>query len=142
MNKLNRWAVAGLVTVAVAVPVAVAPAAQARPAASRHWTVIETGFKAKQEACKVSVNHGHTWKIYNRLDSSKVTGGTLEATLRVIHNGNVARAWDSGKVKKHHVSKVGTVTLSKTNGDTLIMTLAAAQAGSGGPIAISKIKHC
>lgn len=144
MKKLVLTAVGGAAAAALMVPVATASAAPDRPAAGKHWTVVETGFKAKQEACKVTTNGGAAWKIYNRLDSRKVTGGRLAATLTATYNKKpvTARSWKSGWVKKGHVSSVGTFNVPKAKGWALTMSLYGDNAGNGGERTIASIGHC
>lgn len=144
MNKLTRLAVGVLAATAVVVPVTAASAAPARPSAGKHWTVVESGFKAKQEACKVSANGGAAWKIYNRLDSRRVTGGRLAATLTATYKNKPvpSRSWKSGWVKKGHLSSVGTFNVPKAAGWALTMSLYGDNAGNGGTLTVSKIAHC
>ena len=94
---------------------------------------MEKGFKAKQQACKKSIDNGGAWRIFNRLDSSKVTGGRLRATMTVLHNNHTTnRSWESGWVRKGTISDVGTVVIPREPGYSLAMSLAADQAGNGG----------
>lgn len=89
MNILTRCAAGAVTALAVIAPITTASAAQALHSVARHWTTIETTNGAKQQACKVSVNRGRAWMIYNRLDARQVkpTSGKLEATLMVTLHG-------------------------------------------------------
>jgi hypothetical protein len=136
---LAACAVVAPVTTAYAAP---APAAHARAAATS-WTVIETGFKAKHDACKVSDNGGAAWKIYNRLDARKVTGGRLRAAMTVTHNGAMtSHTWTSGWVHKGDVSPNGSVTIPRKSSYGLEMSLAGDNAGSGGELTPADIGRC
>jgi hypothetical protein len=144
LNKLTRLVVAAAAATAVIAPVTAANAAPARPEAGRHWTTVESGFSAKQQACKVSVNGGSAWKIYNRLNASKVTGGRLASTLTATYQGKPvgARSWKSGWVKKRHISAVGTFRVPRKAGWALQMSLYGDNAGNGGVLKVAAIRHC
>jgi hypothetical protein len=145
MNTLTRISV-GVATALVALaPLSAAQAAPARASVAKHWTTIETIGKpaGKQQACKVLINRGRDWKIYNRLNDSKVTGGKLEATLTVTQKGVPTKAvWDSGYVHPGHISKVGTVILPRKPGNGLTMAIHGTNFGNGGVVKIGNIGHC
>lgn len=145
MSTLTRFAAVAVTALAVMAPVAAANAAPARPSVTRHWTTIETLGKpaGKQEACKVLINHGTAWKIYNRLDDRRVKGTKLEATLTVtLHGKATKRTWDSGFVKAGHISNVGTVVLPRATGHGLVMTIHSTNSGNGGIVKIGSIGRC
>ena len=141
MNILNRLAVGVVATTAALAPVlVVAPAANAQ---ANHWTVIERSNRAKHDACKVSVNNGTAWKVFNRLDSRQATGGRLRAAMTATLNGaDTQRKWASGWVRKGHLSAVGSVIMPRQPGRRLVMTLAGDNSGSSGTIATAAIGRC
>ena len=141
MNILNQLAVGVVATAAALAPVlVVAPAADAQ---ANHWTVIERSNRAKHDACKVAVNNGTAWKIFNRLDSRQATGGRQRATMTVTLNGaDTQRTWASGWVRKGHLSTVGSVIMPRQPGRGLVMTLAGDNSGGGGTIATGAIGRC
>ena len=145
MNTLTRISVGVATALVVLAPLSAAQAAPARASLAKHWTTIETIGKpaGKQQACRVLVNSGRDWKIYNRLNDSRVTGGKLEATLTVSKNGVATKAsWDSGYVRPGHISKVGTLILPRKPGNGLIMTIHGTSFGNGGIVKIKHIAHC
>lgn len=141
VNILNRLAMGVVATTTALAPVlVVVPTAHA---AANNWTVIERGNKAKHGACKVPVNNGAAWKIFNRLDSRQATGGRQRATMTVTFKGaNTQRKWASGWVRKGNLSAVGSVIMQRQPGRGLVMTLAGDNSGSGGTIAVGNISRC
>jgi hypothetical protein len=141
VNTFNRLAIGVVATAAALAPVlVVVPAANAQ---TYHWTVIERSNNARHGACKVPVNKGTSWKIFNRLDSRQATGGRLRATMTVTVNGaNTSRKWASGWVRRGHLSAVGSVIMPRKPGRQLVMTLAGDNSGSGGTVAIRAIGRC
>lgn len=145
MNTLTRISVGVAAAFVVLAPVAAAQAAPSHTSVAKHWTTIETIGKpaGKQQACKVLENQGRDWKIYNRLNDSRVTGGKLEATLTVSRHGVPTKAhWDSGYVRPGHISKVGTLILPRKPGNGLIMTIHGTSFGNGGVVKIASIGRC
>jgi hypothetical protein len=145
LNNVTRLMVGALATLAVAAPVTTATAAQAHTQAhaAKSWTVVETGFKAKHEACKVSINGGDGWRIYNRLDSRKVTGGRLRASMTVTHNdAKTSHTWTSGWVHEGDLSAVGSIAIQRKPGYGLEMSLAGDNAGNGGSLTPANIHLC
>ena len=141
MNIFNRLAVGVVATAAALAPVlVVVPAANAQ---TNSWTVIERANKARHGACKVSVNEGASWKVYNRLDSRQATGGRLRATMTVtVFGASTSRKWASGWVRRGHLSAVGSVIMPRKPGRQLVMTLAGDNSGSGGTVAVGAIGRC
>ena len=143
MNTVTRLAVGALSALAIAAPVTIASPSPATAQDGKSWTTIERGFGAKHQACKVSINGGDAWKIYNRLNSSKVTGGRLRASMTRTKGGEMtSHDWQSGWVRKGHISDVGFVTMPRKPGIGLAMSLAGDNAGTGGVVKPSEIGRC
>jgi hypothetical protein len=143
MNLLTRTAVGVVAAVALVAPAAAAHAAPAPRAAGKNWTKIEAVLNAKQQACKVPVNDGTAWKIYNRLDARHADARRVRATLTATRSGaSTSRSWDSGWVRKGNVSDVGAFTVPKGAIWALTMTERGDQAGGGGELAVADIGRC
>jgi len=144
VNKFTRTAVGALAVAAVIAPFSAATASSARLATGKHWTTVEAALGAKQQACKVMVNDGTAWRIYNRLDARRATTPRVAATLTAVHHGTpvAARSWASGWVSDGHVSDVGTFKVPKARGWTLTMTLYGDEAGTGGELTVAGIDRC
>lgn len=144
MNIVTRLAVGSLGVLAVAVPIASvnASASPAAPLGGRSWTTIETMQHAKHQACKVPVNNGTAWRIYNRLDSRNATGPRLRASMTVLEAGAPAYSWTSGWVHRGDLSAVGSVFMPRTPAYKLEMSIAGDNAGNGGPVSPRDIGRC
>lgn len=111
--------------------------------AGRHWTTVDTSLHARRQACKILVDNGETWKIYNRL-VNRPGQGRAGATMIVQKNGeDTKRTWDSGWVAVGRISEVGAVTIPR--GDPRFGLISGGYdnaGGGGGPLKLSKIGHC
>lgn len=107
------------------------------------WHTIGTSRRARHQACKILVNNGETWKIYNRLVNrpGEAKGG---AVMIVQKNGeDTKRNWDSGWIAVGRISGVGAVTIRR--GDPRFGLLSGAYSsmgGGAGPLKLSKIGRC
>ena len=145
MNKFTRMAVGALTVAAVIAPLSTVTAASALPAVGKDWTTLESLNRAKQQACKVSVDEGTAWKIYNRLDARMMPRRwvRIRSTLTATRSGvPTARDWDSGWVRHGNVSAVGTFKIPKTGPWALTMSIYGDNAGSGGELTADDIRHC
>lgn len=141
MNKLIRTAVGFLAAAAVLAPTSAAASAHAAP--GKDWTTVETLNRAKHQACKVSVDEGTAWKIYNRVDARRLARGRVAATLTATRSGEpTTRGWESGWVRHGNLSDVGTFKVPKQGAWALEMSLYADQSGTGGELAVSDIGRC
>lgn len=143
LNIVTRLAVGSLAVLAVAAPTTAANAsAPATQQGGRSWTTIETMQHAKHQACKVSVQDGDAWKIYNRLDSRDATGSRLRASMTVLEAGAAAYAWTSGWVRRDELSTVGSVLLPRAAAYELEIALRGDESGKGGPVRARDIGRC
>ena len=143
MNPLTRMAVGAVAAAVLVAPATAALAASAPRAAGKDWTKIEAVLNAKQQACKVPVNGGTAWKIYNRLDARHADARRVRATLTATRSGvSTSRNWDSGWVRRGNVSDVGAFTVPDGAIWALTMTEYGDQAGGGGELAVADIGRC
>jgi len=143
MHTLGRLAALTVSTALLAAaPTASLAASSFRQAEGRTWTTVGTFEGGKHQACKVLINDGTTWKIHNRLVNGRQ--GKVGAGMTVQKNGvDTQRTWDSGLIARGATSKVGAVAIPKGKpAFTLVAFQYAAQAGTGGPLALGQIGRC
>lgn len=142
MNKFTQMAVTALAVASVIAPVS-ASATPAPRVVAKDWTNLETLDRAKQQACKVSVDEGTAWRIYNRLDARRMPRDRVRASLTATRRGApTARSWDSGWVGHGNVSTVGRFKIPKTGAWALTMTIYGDNAGNGGELTAADIGRC
>lgn len=141
MNSFTRMAVGTLTVAAVMAPISAGAAAPV--VVGKDWTTLESLNRAKQQACKVSVDEGTAWKIYNRVDARRLARDRVAATLTATRGGEpTSRGWESGWVRHGDLSGVGTFKVPKRGAWALTMALYGDQAGTGGELAVSDIGRC
>ena len=143
MNRLITTVVGTLAALAVALPAAASPSAASTEApAAKSWTTVHRLNGSKAQACKVSVDGGASWRIYNRVDARNATART-QARMWVTHDGvDTRRKWSSGWVGRGTVSAVGSLLVPRAPGYVIEHSLSADQSGTGGPVRAADIGHC
>jgi hypothetical protein len=140
MTTSRRFAALALSTaLLVGAPAAVAQADQPAERAGKSLRTIATWEGAKQQACKVS--SGTKWKVFTRV----VNGRRAEVGvgLIVLKNGEEVRRAATKITPKRQTSKLVSVLYPKKGqGFSLEAFQFQGQAGTGGPISITKIKAC
>ncbi|WP_183095921.1 hypothetical protein [Nocardioides stalactiti] len=133
-----------LTVAAVIAPLSAAGTAEARPAPGRDWTTIETFEGAKQQACKVAINDGTAWRIFNRLDARRLSDGRVAATLTATRSGEPVadRSWASDWVRHGNVSDVGSFKIPRGARWALTMSVYGDQSGTGGELSAASIDRC
>lgn len=143
MNPLTRMAVGAVAAAALVAPATAALAASAPRAEAKSWTKLEDVLNAKQQACKVSADHGTAWRIFNRLDARHADARRVRATLTATRSGTpTARSWDSGWVHRGDVGGAGSFTVPRGSAWALTMTEYGDQAGGGGELSIGAVGRC
>ena len=111
-------------------------------AAAKSWTTVHRLNGAKAQACKVSVDGGASWRIYNRVDARNATTRT-QARMWVTHDGvDTRRKWSSGWVGRGTISAVGSLLVPRAPGYVIEHSLSADQSGTGGQVRAADIGHC
>lgn len=123
----------------VGAPAAVAQAEQPTERAGKDLRTIATWEGAQQQACKVS--SGTKWKVFTRV----VNGRRAEVGvgLIVFKDGEEVRRAATKITPKRQTSKLVSVLYPKKGeGFSLDAFQFQGQSGTGGPVAISRIKAC
>jgi hypothetical protein len=143
MTRLITVVVGTLAALAVTLPAAAsASAAPADAPAAKSWTTVERLVGSKAQACKVSVDSGASWRIYNRVDARNATART-QARMWVTHDGvDTRRNWSSGWVARGTISAVGSLLVPRAPGYAIEHSLSADQSGTGGTVRAADIGHC
>lgn len=152
MNLVTRMLVGACATAAVLAPTAAiadtpAPesAAYAKAPAKR-FKAVQTLEKAKLEVCKQESKNKKSWKVYGRINVTKVKvkGAKFSGSLYVYKEGveQPTDEWRSPLTKKGKISKAGAVVVPKKGGYTLSGGIGTEAFGDGGPIKMSKVKKC
>jgi hypothetical protein len=143
MNRLITTVVGTLAALAITLPAAAsASAASSEAPAAKSWTTVLRLNGAKAQACKVSVDGGASWRIYNRLDARNATTRT-QAQMWVTHDGvDTRRKWSSGWVARGNISAVGSLLVPRAPGYVIQHSLSADQSGTGGEVRAADIGHC
>ena len=142
MTRLTTVVVGTLAALAVALPAAASPSAASTEAPGKSWTTVHRLNGSKAQACKVSVDGGASWRIYNRVDARNATTRT-QAQMWVTHDGvDTRRKWSSGWVGRGTVSAVGSLLVPRAPGYAIEHSLSADQSGTGGPVRAADIGHC
>ena len=143
MTRLTTIVAGTLAALVLTLPAAAsASAASTDAAAARSWTTVHRLNGAKAQACKVSVDGGASWRIYNRVDARNATTRT-QAQMWVTHDGvDTRRKWSSGWVARGTVSAVGSLLVPRAPGYVIEHSLSADQSGTGGQVRAADIGHC
>ena len=147
MTRLTTAVVGTLAALAVTLPAAASPSAAsteaaADAAAAKSWTTVHRLNGAKAQACKVSVDGGASWRIYNRVDARNATTRT-QAQMWVTRDGvDTRRKWSSGWVGRGTISAVGSLLVPRAPGYVIEHSLSADQSGTGGTVRAADIGHC
>ena len=143
MTRLTTVVVGTLAALAVTLPaVASASAAPTDARAAKSWTTIHKLAGAKGQACKVSVDSGASWRIYNRVDARNATMRT-HARMWVTRDGvDTWRKWNSGWVGWGTISAVGSLVVPREPGYVIQHSLSADQMGTGGNVRAADIGRC
>ena len=147
MTRLTTAVVGTLAALAVTLPAAMSPSAAsteapADAAAAKSWTTVHRLNGAKAQACKVSVDGGASWRIYNRVDARSATTRT-QAQMWVTRDGvDTRRKWSSGWVGRGRISAVGSLLVPRAPGYVIEHSLSADQSGTGGSVRAADIGHC
>ncbi len=96
----------------------------------------------RRQACKVSVDSGASWRIYNRVDARNATMRT-QARMWVTRDGvDTWRKWNSGWVGWGTISAVGSLVVPRAPGFVIQHSLFADQSGTGGDVRAADIGRC
>jgi hypothetical protein len=147
MTRSTTVVVGTLAALAVTVPAVASPSAAPTEApaeiqVAKSWTTVHRLNGSKAQACKVSVDGGSSWRIYNRVDARNATTRT-QAEMWVTRDGvDTRRKWSSGWVGRGTISAVGSLFVPRAPGYVIEHALFADQSGTGGQVAASAIGRC
>ena len=137
MNLVRRSAIGALATTAI---VLAGPAISAH-ASAPHFQTLATTVGGKVQACRVPTTAA-TVTIKMRVDARKASG-RVSGLGSATHNGTrVGKEWDSGWVRRGHVSKVGTVKVPRGAAYALDAGIGTANMGNGATFKPLAIRTC
>ena len=111
-------------------------------AAGKHWDTIGNIEGALHQACRVSVDNGAKWRIYNRVDARQAEI-VVNATMKVLHNGVPTGAkWKSGYVTPSNISNVGSVFLPRKPGYKVEAGMYSEIGGGAGIVKMASLNRC
>jgi len=152
MNPVTRMLVGACAAVAVLAPTAAvantpAPTSAAHAKApAKRFKAVQSLEKAKLEVCRKETSNKKGWKVYGRINVTKVTikGAKFSGTLMVTKEGvdEPTATWRSPLTRKGKISKVGAVVVPKKGGYTLSGGIGTEAFGDGGPIKLAKVRKC
>lgn len=111
-------------------------------AAGKNWGTIRTMEGALHQACRVSVDNGAKWRVFNRVDARRADWRS-SAYMEVLHNGvGTGAKWDSGRVRPGTISDVGSVLLPRKPGYKLREGGGTKLGGSSSVIKVASLNRC
>ncbi|MFA6300312.1 MAG: hypothetical protein WC642_14180 [Nocardioides sp.] len=119
-----------------------APDDTAARAAGKNWDTIGHIEGSLHQACRVSVDSGAKWRIYNRVDArqAEIPAGAM---MKVLRKGVPTGAkWKSGYVTPGNISNVGSVLMPRKPGYQIEASMYSQMGGGGGVVKIASLNRC